>query len=135
MFAENLSISLVQICKKEHLSYALAAKRCHCSSQHFANIIQQKSVPSIKILEQMCCAFHATPNELMRIAPSARRQPAFGPKRVTEVRLFHFPTGDSVFPVCPKCGSTLEREYQSYCDRCGQWLSWTELEKAHVLNG
>lgn len=28
------------------------------------------------------------------------------------------------FPVCPKCNCTMEREYQSYCDRCGQALRW-----------
>ena len=28
------------------------------------------------------------------------------------------------YPVCPRCGITLEREYQAYCDRCGQALDW-----------
>lgn len=28
------------------------------------------------------------------------------------------------FPVCPKCNSTIPREYQAYCDRCGQALKW-----------
>ncbi|MBR5782916.1 MAG: hypothetical protein IKY33_01675 [Clostridia bacterium] len=28
------------------------------------------------------------------------------------------------YPVCPHCSCTMEREYQSYCDRCGQALSW-----------
>lgn len=25
---------------------------------------------------------------------------------------------------CPRCFSLLEREYQMYCDRCGQHLDW-----------
>lgn len=29
------------------------------------------------------------------------------------------------FPVCPRCGRTISREYQCYCDRCGQHLDWT----------
>lgn len=28
------------------------------------------------------------------------------------------------YPVCPRCKTTLEREYQSFCDRCGQALDW-----------
>lgn len=28
------------------------------------------------------------------------------------------------YPICPRCRTTLEREYQSFCDRCGQALSW-----------
>lgn len=29
-----------------------------------------------------------------------------------------------VFPVCPRCECTMERDYQAYCDRCGQCLKW-----------
>ena len=36
------------------------------------------------------------------------------------------------FPVCPRCNSSLEREYQSYCDRCGQCLDWKEYRKAKM---
>lgn len=34
--------------------------------------------------------------------------------------------GPYFFSVCPKCGSIIERDYQSYCDRCGQALSWRD---------
>lgn len=36
------------------------------------------------------------------------------------------------YPLCPKCGSTLEWEYQSFCDRCGQKLSWKCYDDASV---
>ena len=49
------------------------------------------------------------------------------PLAVQEVRVF--PNGDS-YPVCPKCKSTLEREYMNFCDRCGQKLDWKEYGKA-----
>ncbi len=29
------------------------------------------------------------------------------------------------YPICPRCRITLEREYQCFCDRCGQALDWT----------
>lgn len=29
-----------------------------------------------------------------------------------------------LFPVCPRCECTIERDYQAYCDRCGQCLKW-----------
>ena len=28
------------------------------------------------------------------------------------------------YSKCPKCMSTLDRDYQSFCDRCGQALDW-----------
>ncbi|MGI5825681.1 MAG: hypothetical protein ACOX7J_08980 [Bacillota bacterium] len=31
---------------------------------------------------------------------------------------------ESTYPICPRCKTPLEREYQNYCDRCGQSLNW-----------
>ena len=36
------------------------------------------------------------------------------------------------FPICPRCDSTIEREYQSFYDRCGQMLKWTGFSRAKV---
>lgn len=43
-----------------------------------------------------------------------------------------FPSGNS-FPICPACEITLEREYQKYCDRCGQCLDWKRFDKAVIV--
>lgn len=32
--------------------------------------------------------------------------------------------GEYALPICPQCQNTLNREFQRYCDRCGQNLSW-----------
>jgi len=37
--------------------------------------------------------------------------------------------GESAYYLCPRCGITMEREYQAYCDRCGQCLSWSRIEQ------
>lgn len=34
-----------------------------------------------------------------------------------------------IYPVCPRCKETFEREYQQYCDRCGQKLAWNKYGK------
>lgn len=34
------------------------------------------------------------------------------------------------FSVCPRCKISMEREYQSYCDRCGQCLDWSDFRNA-----
>ncbi len=31
---------------------------------------------------------------------------------------------ESAYYLCPRCDVTMERDYQAYCDRCGQCLSW-----------
>lgn len=38
----------------------------------------------------------------------------------------------SVFFLCPRCDLTMEREFQSFCDRCGQSLNWKRIEKAEL---
>ncbi len=32
------------------------------------------------------------------------------------------------FYICPRCRIPLERDYQTYCDRCGQRLDWRMVE-------
>ena len=54
-------------------------------------------------------------------------------KPVTAIR--HYPKlyPPTSFPVCPRCDVTLEREYQSYCDRCGQHLNWRGYGKTTTV--
>ena len=39
----------------------------------------------------------------------------------------------TTFPVCPRCRGSLEREYQSFCDNCGQRLNWAAYDYAVLL--
>lgn len=49
------------------------------------------------------------------------------PKTVTEVLCYKTPNGYTAYPICPTCKISFGREYQSYCDRCGQKLDWTQF--------
>ena len=55
-------------------------------------------------------------------------------RRPMQVREFIFYPSmfgtESEFFLCPRCDITMEREYQSYCDRCGQHLGWRCIGKA-----
>lgn len=52
------------------------------------------------------------------------------PMSVTEVHVYR---DRSSYPLCPRCKSTMEREYQRFCDRCGQRLNWSQLEDAREV--
>ena len=52
---------------------------------------------------------------------------------VVFTRCFHTCHGLMTYPVCPGCGCTLEREYQNYCDRCGQRLDWDNYDHAAII--
>lgn len=38
------------------------------------------------------------------------------------------------YPICPRCGCTVDREYMRFCDRCGQRLGWERLDLAKEIN-
>lgn len=59
-------------------------------------------------------------------------QAALGYRQSMQVRALVRYRSGGTFPVCPRCGSALDREYQRYCDRCGQRLGWRDLRRARV---
>lgn len=133
MFLEDLSATLLFLCKENHLSYKAASERCCISSGHFGDITRGNTIPSILTLEKLCTGFHCTPNELL-IPSFLQSEDAFrAPMLVTHIRCFKDVHGLIGFPVCPRCEITVEREYQAYCDRCGQHLDWSHFHQATVI--
>ena len=64
-------------------------------------------------------------NGLLSIAAYRR------PMMVSEYILYRDTFGaESAYFLCPRCDITMEREYQAYCDRCGQHLSWGRINRA-----
>ena len=41
---------------------------------------------------------------------------------------------NTTYPICPRCAVSLDREYMSFCDRCGQKLNWDLFEYAKVIH-
>jgi ferredoxin len=40
----------------------------------------------------------------------------------------------SFYAKCPKCNQTIEREFQSYCDGCGQCLDWCKFDNINIFD-
>ena len=133
MFLENLSISILKLCDSYKLTYEAASERCELSSRYFGDIARGKTSPTILTLEKLCVGFGMTPNDLLIPSAFLRGNSFREPKPVTQIRCFRCHYGVTTFPVCPQCGITMEREYQSFCDRCGQHLEWKEFSKATVI--
>lgn len=49
-------------------------------------------------------------------------------------QIVRYPTYGYCYPLCPRCRSSLEREYVAFCDRCGQKLSWDRFCDAKILD-
>ena len=52
---------------------------------------------------------------------------------VNEVMVFDTWFGKAGYYVCPRCKITMDREFISFCDRCGQKLDWKYYKKAKVI--
>ena len=64
----------------------------------------------------------------VRYLGSIARGRANQPMRLIAVRRYPTCTGSmSLYPVCPRCNNTIKRQYQAFCDRCGQRLDWSFL--------
>lgn len=133
MFPDKLSSSLLQLCRTNGLSYESASERCGMSSRYFGRIIRKESAPSITVLENICTGFGKTPNELLVSAETDGAEGRDAAMAVASVRCFQTVHGLAAFPICPGCGCTLEREFQNYCDRCGQKLSWDDYRRLSII--
>ena len=55
------------------------------------------------------------------------------PMLVTELKVFPECRGQPAYYVCPRCGLSMEREFMSFCDRCGQRLNWQSCRNAKII--
>lgn len=63
------------------------------------------------------------------LTPEAYRTPMM----VARIMVFEFGDQRLGYYICPRCNNTMEREFTSFCDRCGQALDWKEYKKAVVV--
>lgn len=55
------------------------------------------------------------------------------PMPVTELKVLPDCHGRPAYYVCPRCGLTMEREFPSFCDRCGQRLGWRGYRSTKIV--
>lgn len=52
---------------------------------------------------------------------------------VMELLVFPRAFGETSYYKCPRCQVTMEREFQSFCDRCGQKLDWDDYLNVKII--
>lgn len=127
-----LPFALKNRCAEMELSYRESAKKCKINYYHFLKIVHGRANPRLDTLEKICYGLEISPNELLGITITtihSFRVPMSVTKCISTSHAGHL----TCFPVCPQCEISLEREYQKYCDRCGQRLSWRNYDKAQLF--
>lgn len=134
MFSDNLSSFLLQFCNENRLTYSEVAEMCGISQRYFSDLALKKSKPTIKTLEKLCVGLDVTPNDLLSCKEYSENENSYRvPMQVIQIRCYRSEYGYSAFPVCPRCKNNLEREYQKFCDRCGQHLNWNNFNNATII--
>lgn len=41
---------------------------------------------------------------------------------------------DGIFPICPRCKTSFDRDYTNYCANCGQRLWWRAYKHAELID-
>ncbi len=59
----------------------------------------------------------------------AKWRKAYSYRIPMQIRLYICMLHGEVYPVCPRCSSSLERDYILHCNRCGQKLGWDRLNE------
>ena len=133
MFLDTLSTAVLRLCDINDLTYEEAAARCDISAKYYGMIARRESAISILVLEKICNGFQVTPNDLLTVPTLAETKHFQVSMPVTHLMCLPYEGRFTIYPICPKCGRTMEREYQHYCDRCGQRLGWKGLSKAIIV--
>lgn len=133
MFLDTLSTTVLQLCDLYQWSYEAAAEHCELSARYFGDIVRRRTAPTIKTLEKLCIGFRLSPNDLLITGVPVCELLYRFPMAVTQCCGYNSWFGFTSYPVCPHCKNTFEREYQAFCDRCGQKLSWKGFDKAELI--
>ncbi len=126
MFLDNLSQYLQRECKEQAISQERLAEDCDLSRGFVGRLIHHRCTLSVTSLEKICTGLRVTPNELLLGMMGAL------PRRVTAARCLLPTQKGTAYPVCPGCGADLERDYQRFCDRCGQKLDWSQFASGDI---
>ena len=134
--------------RKQHdLTQAMLAERADTSARYVRFLeTSQTANPSAGLVFRLSKALQLSMGDLMMEkvkgfitipqvtqAPSTDAETYRCPMPVTEVR--RYPSFPELFtyPLCPRCTFPLEREYQRFCNNCGQALDWRMLSQATVV--
>lgn len=54
-------------------------------------------------------------------------------RALMQVKCLRLGAHNCAYPVCPRCSVSMDREYQAFCDRCGQRLGWKQYDSAEII--
>ena len=132
MFSKELAANILKLIDKNNITLEALAEASGLSRKFINNITSGKQVPTINSLEKLCSAFEVEPNDLLINEKSKDCERALA-MYVNTVYCNNQKNPSAYIPVCPYCNTLLQNDWQSYCDNCGQKLSWKYFINSKII--
>lgn len=132
MFANELPTKILKLIDEKNMTIEALSKASGISRRFITNITSGKQVPSLHTLEKLCSALEVEPNDLL-INDKSKNEERSVAMCVNTTYCNNQKTPFTYTPVCPYCNSLLQNNWQSYCDICGQKLSWKHFINSKII--
>lgn len=132
MFTKEFANNLLKIIEERNLTLESVAEITKLSRKFIGNIINQRQKPTLESFEKICSALQLEPNDLL-ISQKSKQVGKSEPMAVTKIFCQEKNKTLTYRAVCPSCNKLLQSDWQSYCDCCGQRLSWAQYINADFI--
>lgn len=132
MFSKELAVKILKLIDKNNMTLEALSEASGLSRKFITNITSGKQVPTLNSLEKLCSALEVEPNDLL-INDKSKNEERSIAMFVNTVYCNNPKRSFAYTPICPHCNYPLQNSWQSYCDNCGQKLSWKHFSDSKVI--
>ncbi len=132
MFSKELASKILKFADERNMTLEALSEKSGLSRRFINNVTSGRQVPTLNSLEKLCSALEVEPNDLL-ISEKSKDQERAIAMLVNTVYCSSKENPSAYTPVCPYCNALLQNDWQSYCDNCGQKLSWKHFLESKVI--
>ena len=132
MFSNELATKILMLIDERNMTLEALSEASGLSRRFINNVTSGKQVPTLNSLEKICSAFEVEPNDLL-INDKSKNEERSIAMCVDTVYCKNPENLSTYIPICPYCNKLLQNDWQSYCDNCGQKLSWKHFINSKVV--
>ncbi len=132
MFSKELSTKILKLIDERNMTLEALSEASGLSRRFINNVTSEKQVPTLNSLEKLCSALEVEPNDLLINEKSLDHERSIA--MFVDTVYCNNQKSPLIFtPICPHCNYPLQNNWQSYCDNCGQKLSWKHYINSKIV--
>ena len=132
MFSKELATKILKHIDERNMTLESLSEISGLSRRFISNVTSGKQVPTLDSFEKLCSALELEPNDLL-ISDKSKNQERSIAMSVNTVYCNNQDNLSTYIPICPCCNTLLQNDWQSYCDDCGQKLSWKHYINSKIV--